>query len=81
MKRYRDNKHVIQQWPSNQKRTSIGNFAKDIGVTYENAKKMHTKGIIPPKYWPKVAHVAMVRGIELTIMELQRLDVKARKAK
>lgn len=61
---------VIALWPG------VGEFADDIGTSYNTAKQMRRRNSIAPEHWPAVAAAAESRGYpEVTVEFLTRLRI------
>lgn len=55
--------------------STIGAFASDIGCSYEAAKAMRRRNVIPSGYWMRLTQVAADRGIEGVTLESLALAV------
>jgi hypothetical protein len=63
---------IIAQWPS------LGDFAADLGVSYNTAKQMRFRNSIAPFHWPALVEAAERRGISgVTLDVIARLHVEA----
>ena len=69
----RDFEQLILRWPT------VADFARDIGVPYETARKMRTRNNIIHEHWSDVLAAARDRGIELTLEDLMRLSRRRRR--
>jgi len=61
VKTFRD---LITRWPS------VAEFARDIGVGYEAARKMRDRGNIDVEHWDTLIQAASARGIKLSTDQL-----------
>jgi hypothetical protein len=51
---------IIDQWPS------LGEFAKDAGVSYGAAKQMRRRNSIPAEHWLAIITAAKARGMDIS---------------
>ncbi len=72
---------LIGTWPRDEGRTSIGTFARDIGVAYYHAQTMRYRSSIAVEFWPAVINAAKLRGLEFTHEDLAKMRVPRRGAK
>lgn len=59
---------LIGQWKS------IAQFARDLGVDYELAKKWKQRNFIPSIHWPAIVEAAKQRDIDVTIVRLSEME-------
>ncbi len=61
MQTFRD---LIARWPT------VADFARDIEVGYQAARKMYDRNSIRNVYWQTIITAAKARGIRLTLGEM-----------
>ena len=69
MRTYQD---LIAIWPT------VADFARDIGVGYQTARKMRDRNSVGSKYWKTVIQAACARGVYLTAEDLLRMSRTSR---
>ncbi len=72
---------LIGTWPRDEGQTSIGTFARDIGVAYYHAQTMRYRSSIAIEFWPDVISAAKRRGRTYTHEDLAEMRVRRRSAK
>jgi hypothetical protein len=71
---------LIGDWPRDDGQTSIGTFARDIGVAYYHAQTMRYRRSISVEFWPRVISAAQKRGIKITHEDLVEMRGHRRRA-
>ena len=77
----KDFTHLITTWPRRDKLTSIGSFAKDLGVGYDHANVMQYRNSISVEFWPRLLKAALLRGKALSHDKLLKMREASRRAK
>ena len=61
---------IIDRWPS------LGDFARDLGISYVNAQQMRFRDSIASDHWSKVEEMARKRGFSGVTVKVMA-DLKA----
>ncbi len=72
---------LIGTWPRDEGQTSIGTFARDLGVAYYHAQTMRQRNSVSVEFWQAVIDAAKRRDIELTHQDLVEMRERRRGAK
>jgi hypothetical protein len=63
-------KEIIANWPQ-----GVEQFAADVGVKYETARKWRVRNAIPPIRWLDVLQAAQLRGVDVTLKDLRETTI------
>ncbi len=72
---------LIGTWPRDEGQTSIGTFARDLGVAYYHAQTMRQRSSVSVEFWQAVIDAAKRRGFKLTHQDLVEMRERRRGAK